>query len=155
MIRPVEDVDLENVRALVARSIRHSVAQTSEEADFLIADVGESFDAWQVDKSNIIHLLHESGGFIAGVILVKNYWNLCDLFVDPTAQRKGVGRALLAAVVPVCRERSPGGKLMVNSSTVALPFYEACGFVRTGPGIERAGGCVPLELVFRIPKDGG
>jgi GNAT superfamily N-acetyltransferase len=148
VIREVENGDLEKVRMLVARSIRHSVAQTKDEAEFLIADVGTSLDAWRADPSNALHLLHENEGLIAGVILVKKYWNLCNLFVDPSAQRRGIGRSLLESVILICRQQSPRGKLMVNSSTVALPFYEACGFRQTGPGIERAGGCVPMEMAF-------
>lgn len=151
MIRRVEYGDIEHLRMLVARSITHSVAQTKAEAEFLIADVGTSLDAWRADPSNTIHLLHENNGSPAGVILVKRYWNLCNLFVDPSVQRRGIGRALLDAVVPICRQRSPREKLMVNSSTVAVPFYKAYGFRQTGPGIERAGGCVPMELTFGIP----
>lgn len=85
---------------------------------------------------------------LAGVILVKKHWNLTNLFVHPEFQRRGVGRALVHAVLPACRVESPKGKLMVNSSTVAVPFYRALGFVQTGPGLDRPGGCVPLELVF-------
>lgn len=151
MIREVKDGDLEDVRTLIARSIRHSVAQTNEEAEFLITDVGTNLDAWRDDPSNALHLLYEQESLIAGAILVKKYWNLCNLFVDPSAQRRGIGRSLLDAVVPICRQRSPKGKLMVNSSTVALPFYKVCGFQQTGPGIVRAGGCVPMEMTFGNP----
>jgi GNAT superfamily N-acetyltransferase len=85
---------------MIARSIRHSVAQTMEEADFLIADVENSLGVWNVDQSNALHLLHESEGLVVGIILVKEHWNLCNLFVDPSAQRRGIGRALLDAVIP-------------------------------------------------------
>ena len=148
MIRQVEDADLDEVAAMIARSIRVSVAATAEEADFLIPDVYESLSDWKKDKTNTIHLLHETDERIDGVILVKNHWNLCDLFVDPKTQRRGIGRALLNEVLPACAENSPKGKLMVNSSTVGLKFYKALGFMQTGPGIERPGGCVPLELTF-------
>lgn len=148
MIRKVEHEDLEKVRRLIARSITHSVAQTNDEVEFLMADVATSLDAWRADPSNALHLLHENEGQLAGVILVKKYWNLCHLFVDPSVQRRGIGRSLLDSVVPICRQKSPKEKLMVNSSTVAVPFYRAYGFRQTGPGTERSGGCVPMELTF-------
>ena len=148
MIRNVEHDDLENVRSLIARSIAHSVAKTKEELVFLTTDIGESLDAWRADPSDAVHLLYEKDGLLAGVILVKKYWNLCTLFVDPSAQRRGIGRSLLDAVVPICRQRSPKGKLMLNSSSVAVPFYRAYGFRQTGPGLDRVGGCVPMEMAF-------
>lgn len=89
-------------------------------------------------------------GRIGGVVLVKKYWNLSNLFVLPTLQRRGIGRQLLETALAGCRDRSPKGKVMVNSSTVAVEFYKAMGFVQTGPGVDRPGGCVPLEYSFGI-----
>jgi GNAT superfamily N-acetyltransferase len=140
--------DLPEVSTLIAASIRQSVTPSEAEAQFLIDDIAGCLDAWTKDPSQSIHLKYTVGDAIGGVILVKKYWNLQLLFVDPRHQRRGIGRALVHAVLPECRARSPKAKLMVNSSAVAVPFYCALGFSQTGPGLDRPGGAVPLECSF-------
>jgi len=139
--------DLPEVSTLIASSIRHSVAPEGD-AQFLIDDIAECLDAWEKDPGQSLHLKYTLGGAIGGIILVKKYWNLQLLFVDPRYQGRGIGRALIHAVLPECRARSPKAKLMVNSSTVAVPFYRALGFSQTAPGLDRPGGAVPLEYSF-------
>lgn len=140
--------DLAEVSALIASSIRHSVTQSEEEARFLIDYIAGCLDAWARDPGQSIHLKYTLGHAIGGIILVKKYWNLQLLYVDPRYQGRGIGRALVHAVLPECRARSPKEKLMVNSSSVAVSFYSALGFSQTGPGLDRAGGAVPLEYSF-------
>ena len=147
-ISPVVVSDLVPIKALIAAAVRRSVATSEPDAQFLINDIDEGLDAWARDPVNAVHLKCERERRLAGVILVKKYWNLSNLFVAPEFQRQGVGRALVEAVLPECRDKSPKAKLMVNSSTVAVAFYRHLGFRQTGPGIERPGGCVPLEYEF-------
>jgi GNAT superfamily N-acetyltransferase len=147
-VAPTEKSDLAAIRAVVAAAIRHSVAQSEEDALFLIDDLEEALTGWASDPAEKLLLKYETNGELVGVILVKNYWNLSVLFVHPRHQRLGVGRALVCAVLSECRAKSPKAKLMVNSSSVGVPFYRALGFRQTGPGIERPGGCIPLEYDF-------
>jgi GNAT superfamily N-acetyltransferase len=148
LIDPIIESDLPIVRRVISASVRHSVAETEDQARFLLAEIDEALARWQAEPTQGIHLLASIDGTAAGVILVRRFWNLSTLFVDPAFHRRGVGTALLQAVLPQCRLESPKQKLMVNSSTFGVPFYTAMGFVRTGPGIDRPGGCVPLELRF-------
>lgn len=141
--------ELAEISDLIASAIRHAVAQSEEEARFLIEDIARCLNAWASDPGQSIHLKYTLDDTIAGIVLVKKYWNLQLLYVDPRYQGRGIGRALIQAVLPECRARSPKGKLMVNSSSGAVPFYVALGFSQTGPGIERPGGAVPLEYSFR------
>jgi GNAT superfamily N-acetyltransferase len=126
--------------------------QSEDDAQFLIDYIAKCLDAWASDPGQSMHLkytLDDSlGGAIGGIILVKKYWNLQLLYVEPRYQGRGIGRALIQAVLPECRVRSPRGKLLVNSSSVAVPFYSALGFLQTGPGINCPGGAVPLEYPF-------
>ena len=57
-------------------------------------------------------------------------------------------RALFEAILESCRANSPKRKILVNSSANAVGLYESVGFKQTGPGIDRAGGCVPLEYLL-------
>lgn len=140
--------DRAEISALIASSIRHSVARAERDAQFLIDYIAKCLDDWASDPGESIHLKYTLEQAIGGIILVKKYWNLQLLYVDPRYQGRGIGRALIQAILPECRARSPKGKLMVNSSSVAVPFYAALGFSQTGPGIDRAGGAVPLEYSF-------
>jgi len=121
---------------------------TNEDAEFLVTDIFESLEWWQDHKKESIHLKYSSEGNIVGVVLVKEFWNLTNLFVLPTQYRHGIGCALLQEVLGVCEGRSPRDKIQVNSSTNAVKFYEAMGFKQTGPGKDRPGGCVPFEYGF-------
>ncbi len=68
------------------------------------------------------------------------------LFVEPTLQRGGVGRALIAHVVGVAiRKQSPGIHVIGNPHAQA--FYEAMGFVRVGEARTRFGPAPTFRLV--------
>ena len=148
MIEPVTEEDLTEIHALIECAVRESVAISSEDAKFLIADIFESLEWWQEHKKESLHLKYSSEGNIVGVVLVKELWNLTNLFVLPTHYRHGIGSALLQEVLGVCKGRSPRDKIQVNSSTNAVKFYAAMGFKQTGPGKDRPGGCIPFEYGF-------
>ncbi len=141
----VVPADLPAVRALIAAAIRGSVARSEDEALFLIADIEESLAAWQAHPQRCVHLKCEVDGQLAGVVLVKDHWNLTNLFVAPPHQRRGIGRSLLTEAIARCRPVSPRPALLVHSSTVAVGFYRRMGFVANGEPRDRPGGCVPLR----------
>ena len=142
-VAPVTARDLPAIRRLIAGAVRHSVAHSDVEVAYLTDDIGVGLDAWRQHPAGALHLKCSRSGAIVGVVLVKEFWNLTNLFVDPEHQGQGIGRLLLNEVLDTCRTRSPRGALLVNSSTVATGFYEHLGFQQTGPGRDRPGGCVP------------
>jgi GNAT superfamily N-acetyltransferase len=150
-IHPVKPDDLPAIRSLIASAVRGSVVESEADANYILADIASALQAWLANPTESAHLKFDSDGKLVGVILVKRFWNLAHLFVLPSHQRGGVGRALVEAALVECRSRSPMGKLMVNSSLAGVGFYLALGFKRTGPGTERPGGCVPLEYRFEEP----
>jgi GNAT superfamily N-acetyltransferase len=147
-IAAVELADLPEIRALIESAIRGRVVHSEEDARGLVALIDTILRSWQLDGADSVHLKYVIDREIVGVALVKNFWNLSILFVAPAHQRQGVGRALIEAVVRECKLRSPKPVLKVNSSTVAVPFYLSLGFRQVGPGLDRPGGCVPLEFAF-------
>ena len=84
---------------------------------------------------------------ILGFILVRNYWNLSDLFVLPSAQGIGIGRRLLDGAKTVCEDAGPGF-IRVNSSLNAENFYRRSGFVAFLPDGDVPNFVVPLVYRF-------
>ena len=154
-IAPVELSDLPETRTIIENAIRGRVVHSAQDAQGLVAVIDAILRDWEVDQSESVHLKYVLGGRIVGVALVKNFWNLSSLFVEPAYQRQGVGRALIEAVVRECKLRTAKPVLKVNSSTVAVTFYLSLGFRQMGPGLDRPGGCVPLEYAFDCSERNG
>lgn len=75
------------------------------------------------------------GGRICGVIGLEGE-AVCNLFVAPDAQGRGVGQELLEHIEALARESSLPG-LSLDSSLTAVGFYRRLGYRETG---ERASG---------------
>ena len=60
-----------------------------------------------------------------GVLELKN------LAVEPAAQRKGYGKALIAFLVREYRTQYAVLQVGTGDSPLTIPFYEACGFTRS------------------------
>lgn len=71
----------------------------------------------------------------AGGILLEHR-HLYHLFVDSGHHRHGIGRRLWRELLALVGDDGP---ITVNSSRVAIGFYERLGFRSTGPAWERAG----------------
>jgi GNAT superfamily N-acetyltransferase len=121
--------DADEIRVLVARTITHSVTQDAALLADTIANVGRNIDLWLTEPQRCLHLKAFAQGRIVGVVLVKDHWNLCSLFVAPESQGSGIGRALVEAASAACAGRSPRSALLLNAATGAVGFYEHLGFV--------------------------
>lgn len=135
-MQPLTDAtpdDAEPIRALMARVIRRDV--TSDEALLAdtLANVNANLDLWLREPGRCVHLVARDGQALIGVVLVKDYWNLCSLFVDSAHQGQGVGRQLVEAAADRCRGRSEKGALLLNAATRAIPFYRRLGFTDRVP----------------------
>ena len=60
-----------------------------------------------------------------GVLELKN------LAVEPAAQRKGYGKALIAFLLREYRSQYAVLQVGTGDSPLTIPFYEACGFTRS------------------------
>jgi ribosomal protein S18 acetylase RimI-like enzyme len=118
-------------------------------AGILFAQGRRTVTIWRRAPAESYHAKYRQSGAAVGFIIVKGYWNLSHLFVLPSHQRRGIGRALLQSALTACRNSSPRGKLQLNSSNVARGFYTALGFTQTGLAQDKPGGCVPMEYDFR------
>ncbi len=148
MLSTISVNDLDKPRELVAGSVRGSVIRSEEEAAVLIAEIVRSLDSWSESGSPGFHRKYSVADEMAGFIVVQDYCKMSHLFVAPRFQSRGIGRSLVEAAVEGCQDKSPRRKIELNSSSAAAGFYEAMGFCRTGPGIDRPGGCIPYEYRF-------
>lgn len=146
MIHPIDQSDFDELSNLIAVAVRECVTSNESDAKFLIEDIVRSLQAWQVAGAVGFHAKYLFDGTITGFVVVKNFWNLSHTFILPSQQRQGIGRRLIQAAIEACRNQSPRGKIQLNSSTFAAGFYTVMGIKQTGPGIERAGGCIPFEF---------
>jgi len=79
-------------------------------------------------------LVAEIGGTVCGVAVLADchaHWSLEHLWVDPTMQRQGIGRALFESVFRQAARRR-AGVLRIESDPQAVGFYERMGARRTG-----------------------
>ena len=144
-IQHVQPEDTATLEALMRRVVATSVSLEKVE----MADVSENIRQnlyWAQENANsAVHLKCYNDTQIVGVVLIKNFWNLCSLFVDPEAQRRGVGRALLTEAIRRCVSRNDRGHVKVNSAPNAVQFYQALGFC-INEGHPRRGTSLPMIL---------
>jgi GNAT superfamily N-acetyltransferase len=81
---------------------------------------------------------------------VKNFWNLCSLFVEPSYHRLGVGRSLIQEAVTRCAARNERPYLRVNAAPNAVEFYSAIGFT-PAEDVRRFGTSTPMALPMPAP----
>lgn len=81
---------------------------------------------------------------------VKRPIYLIEMAVAPASQRKGIGRACLAAAITIAK-RWPGDSLVLDaddSPSGAGPFYTKCGFRELGRGKFRDHPLIYFELLL-------
>jgi len=147
-VRRLVAEDLKKLRAISRSAVTESV-EAPEIAKREILD-GVITNLERVSSESIpgVFLTSEIEKEPVGYILIKNYWNLSDLFVSPKHHDKGVGRALWGAALPICEQFSERSSIRVNSSLNAVAFYESIGFRKISVTAELPDWVVPLERQF-------
>ena len=126
VVQPARVEDAENIRALMRRVIESAVVAAHR--NDIVENVESSVAVWLARPSACVHRVAKLNGSIIGVVLVKDFWNLCSLFVEQSQQNSGVGTLLVKAAIAACEDRSPRKALFLNAYPSAVGFYERLGF---------------------------
>ncbi|AJR06424.1 GNAT family N-acetyltransferase [Photobacterium gaetbulicola] len=153
MIQQAKFRDISDIITLTGRAIRSCVDEPEHIQDELIASCADSILWWRTHPDSSLHYVYRIDGSVVGAILVKEYWNLSNLFVDPHYHHQGIARQLINAALEECRGRSPKQAILLNASRYAVNFYQKLGFVPNGPARDLPGGCFPYIFRFEPEKN--
>jgi ribosomal protein S18 acetylase RimI-like enzyme len=146
LVRPARSADLPRVGVLAAQLVRQHHALDPQR--FLLVEPIEKgyerFLGGELRRKGALVLVAEDEGALLGyayATLEPRNWNdlldacgkLNDVFVDPAARRRGVGRALLDAVRAELVARGAPRVVLMSAwrNPDAHAFFEAAGFRRT------------------------
>jgi GNAT superfamily N-acetyltransferase len=97
-ITTVQSEDTNELRIFMSRVIANSVTIDEALLPGIIENVLKNLSWSEENAGMCCHLKCTTAHHdIVGVVLVKNFWNLCSLFVAPELHRQGIGRALVLA----------------------------------------------------------
>ncbi|ALU45391.1 GNAT family N-acetyltransferase [Pseudoalteromonas rubra] len=142
-IRPAEPKDLDTLSQICMEAFNSALAATlsSEGCDTFRAVASPAALATRLTEDNQI-LLAEIAEQPVGMIELKAGRHIAMLFVSPSAQHKGVGKALVAAALKLTTEP----RITVSASLPSVGAYQSYGFTLAGE-IAESGGLVyqPME----------
>lgn len=147
-ICPVRVTDRDPILTLMKRVICRDVTDNADLQILYIDNVIENFDGWMKDPTMSCHLKAVRSEQIVGVILIKQYWNLCSLFVTPEHQRQGIGKALVLKAIAQCRDHSNEQAIYLNAAQNAIPFYESLGFIPRTSNKPQPPGIKPMRFLL-------
>ena len=127
-LEPVGIDETARIASFIEQVIAVSVAASEDEKALFVQQTRKHLDKWMEAPEQSLHLKCVDRAALAGVLLVRDFWNLCHLFVSPEHQGRGIGRALIDAAVAQCAGRSPHGYLRLFSARNAVGFYRRVGF---------------------------
>jgi GNAT superfamily N-acetyltransferase len=130
VIEPVLVQEVAAIGHFIEEVVRASLEASDAEKAAFITNIRANLDQWTRGPAGGLHLKARHAGQVVGVVMVKEHWNLCHLFVEPLHQREGIGRALLCAAVDACRAKAPAQTLRLNAARNAVGFYERMGWQR-------------------------
>lgn len=127
MLKPVVSTDLKSLSEIAEITLTASVPLPGYVLEDVIMHTKKNISLY-LDSENCAFLKYEEKSKIIGFILIKEYWNLSDLYVLPQYQGKGVGSELLLQGLTICRLHSHTPTVRLNSSMNAVRFYSKHGF---------------------------
>ena len=134
LIRPLVAADIPVVAALLRELAREYIVHESppEGASTFLAENDEMGVRGFLARGHVYHVAVIDGQ-VAGFVAVRDRSHVFHLFVGKRWHRRGVARALWEAAREAAIAAGGDGSFTVTSSNLAVPVYEAFGFVRVGP----------------------
>ena len=145
--------ELETVRALIERVFVAFVAPDYTPlgcATFRKFIAPEELRRQASEFGQTLLVAADDSGRLAGVVAYRLGLHISMLFVEPEAQRKGLGRRLVAAAETACRTADPAlTRMTVSAASSAIGFWTAVGFRAVGPETAEFGlRYTPMERTF-------
>lgn len=144
IIRPATVNDSDVIRGLMENVLNNSLANSPLNPADMMASANRSVNLWQKEPDSCYHAVAVIADQVAGVVMVKEHWNLVSLFVKPQCQGLGIGRALTVSALDACQDKCPYKGISLNASRDSVEFYEKLGFIRSRVDKEGAPGIVPM-----------
>jgi len=111
-----------------------------------IASTSAEAEAGYIASSRYVYRVALRDSRLLGVVAVRDRTHLFHLFVAREAQRRGIGRKLWQAALSAVAPSGIAKVFTVNSTVLALSFYEHLGFSSTGSKVEAHGICfIPMQ----------
>lgn len=150
-IEAIEIEDIKVLKNISKRCLSESIVLEDEERRLLIEHTASNIKEYS-EKNECIFQKFVKDQTVSGYILIKQFWNLSDLFVLPEYQGIGIGRKLLSSAMAQAEIRGKGEEIWVNSSLNAEHFYRKMGFQDRIGGIKKPNNVVPLKYLFQPNK---
>ena len=145
IIRPATFNDTEVIRGLMENVLIESLANSPLDPEEMMASANRCVNLWLKEPESCYHAVAVIADKVAGVVMVKEHWNLVSLFVKPQYQHMGIGRSLVASAVETCQDKCPHKAIYLNAAQDSVAFYEKLGFVRNQADLEEMPGIVPMK----------
>ncbi|MEC4088829.1 GNAT family N-acetyltransferase [Pseudoalteromonas rubra] len=147
-IRPAEPGDLDTLSQICLEAFNTALAATlsSEGCDTFRAVAAPVALATRLAEGNQI-LVAEIAEQTVGMIELKAGRHIAMLFISPSAQRKGVGKALVATALKLAKEP----KVTVSASLPSVAAYHSYGFTLAGE-IAESGGLIYQPMEVRLAE---
>ncbi|NML87427.1 GNAT family N-acetyltransferase [Polaromonas sp.] len=137
-IRIATSADLPELLALV-RDVLTTSLDASAASIRSLKDNAVKNEIWaDAHPDKCVHLVAAVEGAVVGVVMIKEHWNLCNLFVHPSMHRQGVGNVLLRRAVEAARGVNSSRPIELYAVPAATGFYRRIGFTPTGRSREGA-----------------
>ena len=134
IIRKAQIDDAESIRNVIL-----SAGETGREEDFDDQGWSKFITATRLEpvrsrlqNNEYLTLCYIEDGRIEGIIAIKKFEIIDQLFVLPKKRRHGVATQLWESAKKACIINGNTGLFRVKSSTLAVPVYESFGFYPTG-----------------------
>jgi ribosomal protein S18 acetylase RimI-like enzyme len=127
IVREFRDDDVQAVRRIILASLAW-LGQREGWNDAQLASIQSSFDSAEELaqlRARQTWLVAVEEGVVVG-FLSSQGGDLCQLHVDPTHHRQGIGSALFTAAERTARDAGEA-ELSVRAAPTSVPFYEAMG----------------------------
>ena len=148
-IRNIELSDQNVLQQIARNAVTLSVVAPEEEKQNLLKGISRNIASVIIDQIDGVFLAAALSEVPVGFIIVKDYWNLSDLFVDPDHQGLGIGRQLCSDAFAICEKENKKPSIRANSSLNAVTFYDSLGFYRIDVEQKLPDFIIPLEYSIR------